>query len=64
MIGLESDINLAKDQIENKIKELEQQKLDEQLRSFTIEITTQSVFIPKIIGKKGNLNISCDFSKF
>lgn len=53
LIGIESDIQNAKQSIEEKIKELEQQKLDEEARSFTIEITTQSVYIPKIIGRKG-----------
>lgn len=53
LIGIESHIQNAKQSIEKKIKELEQQKLDEEAKSFTIEITTQSNFIPRIIGKKG-----------
>jgi len=51
--GAPSDIEKAKQKIEDKIKELEQQKVDEEARSYTIEIKTQSSFIPRIIGKKG-----------
>jgi len=53
LIGVPSDIEKAKQKIEDKVKELEQQKLDDEAKSFTIEIKTQASFIPKIIGKRG-----------
>lgn len=53
LVGVASEIEKAKNTIEDKIKELEQQKIDEEARSFTIELKTQNSFMPKIIGKKG-----------
>lgn len=53
LIGASTDIEKAKQKIEEKIEELEKQKLDEEARSFTLEIKTQNSFIPKIIGKRG-----------
>ena len=53
LIGVPREIEKAKQKIEDKINELEQQKLDDEARSFTVEIKTQNSFIPKIIGKKG-----------
>ena len=51
--GLPGEIEKAQRKIEEKITELEQLKQDEEARSYTVEIKTQSAFMPKIIGKKG-----------
>merc|ERR1719412_81983 len=53
LTGAPANVEKAKDALHDRVKELEQEKVEKELKSFEIKIEVRPEYHPKIIGRKG-----------